>query len=342
MIMTLIPKMLLDTVRHCIPAKLLSATLLFSALHATSVQAAVDDMVFFQNDHLGSAIAAVNEYGDLCWSETYTPYGDKTVEQDVGIGMPDGCGLLGQERGYTGHTDDFESGLTYAQQRYYDPTMGRFLSVDPMAINPFDQRTINRYAYAANNPYRYTDPDGRNAVTAIGGFFSELWEGLTGSGDGEANLSKLPGAFVDGYNGEGDGSFEALANDVTTLGGGVAILGSLLKAKKLYQALVKSKQKSDVTKNVVDSKRTKHIFRDKEGHLPDTPENRKLLEGVADNPKTTLGNDKFGNTWSAQKRSDGTQVWTQTRNGKIINGGVNSTPRSFDPNTGLSAPTKPR
>lgn len=40
-------------------------------------------------------------------------------------------------------------------QRYYDPAIGRLLSRDP-ATSEF-----NRYDYAANNPYRFTDPDGR-------------------------------------------------------------------------------------------------------------------------------------------------------------------------------------
>lgn len=83
------------------------------------------------------------------------------------------------------------------------------------------------------------------------------------------------------------------------------------------------------------------FFRGKEGHLSDTPENRKLLEGVAVSPATTFGNDKFGNTWSSQNRSDGTQVWIQARDGKIINGGVDQTPRQFNAETGLSSPVKP-
>ena len=81
-----------------------------------------------------------------------------------------------------------------------------------------------------------------------------------------------------------------------------------------------------------------HIFREAEGHLPDTPANRSLLQGIADNPAHTLGTDQFGNTWSAGINTDGTQTWVQTRNGVIINGGVNQTPRTFNPNTGLSAP----
>lgn len=48
------------------------------------------------------------------------------------------------------------------QQRYYDPRIGRFLSVDPVtAHSNGDSRYFNRYWYAAGNPYKFTDPDGR-------------------------------------------------------------------------------------------------------------------------------------------------------------------------------------
>ncbi|MGH8050271.1 MAG: RHS repeat-associated core domain-containing protein [Arenimonas sp.] len=46
-------------------------------------------------------------------------------------------------------------------QRYYDPIIGRFLSVDPVETDPNTGASFNRYAYANNNPYRFTDPDGR-------------------------------------------------------------------------------------------------------------------------------------------------------------------------------------
>ena len=50
------------------------------------------------------------------------------------------------------------SGLLNA--RYYDPNIGRFISPDPAMVNPANPITFNRYAYANDNPYRYTDPTG--------------------------------------------------------------------------------------------------------------------------------------------------------------------------------------
>ncbi len=51
-------------------------------------------------------------------------------------------------------------------QRYYDPAIGRFISVDPVDVSAANGSNFNRYWYANNNPYRYTDPDGRFGVSA--------------------------------------------------------------------------------------------------------------------------------------------------------------------------------
>ncbi len=59
------------------------------------------------------------------------------------------------------------------------------------------------------------------------------------------------------------------------------------------------------------------------------------LQNVADDITTTLGKDQYGNVWSAKDLPDGKQIWTQTRNGTITNGGVNQTPRTFNPETEL-------
>lgn len=49
------------------------------------------------------------------------------------------------------------------QQRYYDPVFGRFLSVDPIGANAISGDNFTRFGYAGQNPYRFTDPDGRLA-----------------------------------------------------------------------------------------------------------------------------------------------------------------------------------
>lgn len=49
----------------------------------------------------------------------------------------------------------------YMQQRYYDPQIGRFLSIDPVEAHSGGSMYFNRYRYAAGNPYKFIDPDGR-------------------------------------------------------------------------------------------------------------------------------------------------------------------------------------
>lgn len=80
----------------------------------------------------------------------------------------------------------------------------------------------------------------------------------------------------------------------------------------------------------------KHIFRDKTGHISDTPSNRKLLEDVANKKENYMGTDKYGNDWYSQIQLDGSQVWAITRDGTIQNGGVNNPPKSWNTNTGYS------
>lgn len=150
-------------------------------LSITSAQAENrDEVIFFFNDAQGSAVAAVNEAGELCWSEEYTAYGDKTINDD--LVSPVGCGIVGEERGFTGHTEDVNSDLVYMQQRYYDPNIGRFLSIDPIEVNPNEPMTFNRYAYANNNPYKYTDPNGEIAIALLPVALPAIGKGLAALG----------------------------------------------------------------------------------------------------------------------------------------------------------------
>lgn len=50
--------------------------------------------------------------------------------------------------------------------RVYEPTLGRFLSPDPMIQFPANMQSYNRYGYVLNNPLSFTDPSGFIAVDA--------------------------------------------------------------------------------------------------------------------------------------------------------------------------------
>jgi RHS repeat-associated protein len=103
-------------------------------------------------DALGSPVLETDALANVIKTEKYTPYGEPSD------------GGHDQGPGYTGHVTDSATGLSYMQQRYYDPALGRFLSVDPMASDRQSGWNFNRYNYVAGNPYRYTDPDGRKLV----------------------------------------------------------------------------------------------------------------------------------------------------------------------------------
>ena len=107
---------------------------------------------YLHTDALGSPIAKTNSSGTVIETSEYEPYGDL-------LNRPND-----DRAGYTGHVMDAASGLTYMQQRYYDPQIGRFLSVDPVTADAVIGTNFNRYWYANNNPNNFSDPDGRQPV----------------------------------------------------------------------------------------------------------------------------------------------------------------------------------
>ncbi|HZM74530.1 MAG TPA: RICIN domain-containing protein [Candidatus Limnocylindrales bacterium] len=61
-------------------------------------------------------------------------------------------------KGYVGGTKD-ETGLTHLGAREYDPTLGRFISIDPV-MDLADPNQWHGYAYGNNNPTTFSDPTG--------------------------------------------------------------------------------------------------------------------------------------------------------------------------------------
>ena len=117
----------------------------------TLARIAGSTVTWLHHDHLGSAVAGTNSAGAVVWRESEQPYGEDWVS----------AAANDNQAGYTGHVEDAATGLTYMQARYYDPIIGRFLSIDPVGFSPARPDMFNRYAYAANDPVNMFDPDGR-------------------------------------------------------------------------------------------------------------------------------------------------------------------------------------
>ncbi len=126
----------------------------------------------------GVSYSFYSQSGHLLYRETqnggikYIFLGDKQIAKEgAGVNIQAGSNMnykpFGEsieaprdDVGYTGHKFDTDLGLNYMQARYYDPKIGRFYANDPLSFR--DIHSFNRYAYAANNPYKYVDPDGKD------------------------------------------------------------------------------------------------------------------------------------------------------------------------------------
>ncbi|WP_328876324.1 polymorphic toxin-type HINT domain-containing protein [Streptomyces sp. NBC_00287] len=62
-------------------------------------------------------------------------------------------------QGYIGGDEDASAGLVHLGAREYDPSTGRFLSVDPV-LDLADPVQMNGYVYCENNPVTFSDPTG--------------------------------------------------------------------------------------------------------------------------------------------------------------------------------------
>lgn len=112
-------------------------------------------------DHLGSPRVTTDQLGAVTARKDYSAFGEETVttERQSALGY---SGADELRKGYTGYEKDNESGLDFAQARYYNSTHGRYTSVDPLTASASirNPQTFNRYSYVLNSPYKFTDPLG--------------------------------------------------------------------------------------------------------------------------------------------------------------------------------------
>lgn len=129
-------------------------------------------------DHLGSILKITDENGGNLAKQSFDAHGRKRNPfnwqySTSPVNNPDWL-----YRGYTGHEHLDEFALVHMNGRLYAPLTGRMLSPDNYVQAPLTTQGYNRYAYAFNNPLKYTDPSGEFfvadswAVGFVDGFFS--------------------------------------------------------------------------------------------------------------------------------------------------------------------------
>jgi RHS repeat-associated protein len=132
---------------------------------------------FLHTDHLGGSSVITNN-GSVIESTDYYPYGTIRVDELA-------AGSLEEQKKFTGHEYDEETGLTYMNARYYSSNVGRFVSQDPLffALGDrnkvkemtgksqeyflMDPQQLNSYSYVANNPMKNVDKNGEFLDTIV-------------------------------------------------------------------------------------------------------------------------------------------------------------------------------
>lgn len=112
---------------------------------------------YYHPDHLGSSSYITNLDGEVAQHIEYVPFGEVFIE----------------ERNNTWNTPylfnakefDEETGMYYYGARYYEPRLSLWMSVDPLQEK---YPNISTYCYAANNPIKFIDSDGRKLLFASG------------------------------------------------------------------------------------------------------------------------------------------------------------------------------
>jgi RHS repeat-associated protein len=101
---------------------------------------------FYEADGLGTVTSLTDPTGAVAATYTYDSFGFLT----------NSTGSATNWFRYTARQFDSDTALYYYRARYYDPTIGRFISEDPIRF----KGGINFYAYVRNSPIKLIDPSG--------------------------------------------------------------------------------------------------------------------------------------------------------------------------------------
>ena len=109
---------------------------------------------YYAEDMLGTTRVMLSSTGTVGYDADFYPFGGERTPY---------TNTILQNYKFTSKERDSETGLDNFGARYNTSAMGRFMSPDPIVVTKrrlTDPQRFNLYAYARNNPLRYTDPTG--------------------------------------------------------------------------------------------------------------------------------------------------------------------------------------
>lgn len=125
---------------------------------------------YTMTDQLGSPRVLTNSFGEVVSRRDFMPFGEE-LYADAQNRTParkfSTSGADSVRKRFTGYEKDIETGLDFAEARYYNNQHARFTAVDPLIASgrSADPQTFNRYSYVMNNPLVLTDPTGLQAAS---------------------------------------------------------------------------------------------------------------------------------------------------------------------------------
>ena len=127
---------------------------------------------YVATDTLGSIRAISDQNGDIVSRRDFMPFGEEMYAGTPNRTSAQSFSTDGDDvrQKFTGYERDKETGLDFAEARYYKSEHARFTAVDPLlasgqSANP---QTFNRYTYVLNNPMILTDPTGLQVADYTG------------------------------------------------------------------------------------------------------------------------------------------------------------------------------
>lgn len=196
--------------------------------------------VYYNHNAHGDIVSIQNSSGTILNEYVYDAYGNE-INPDSTDTNP---------FRYCGEYYDNETGYIYLRNRYYDPSIGSFITEDPIRDG------MNWYAYCGGNPVMFVDPLGEDAIIITNsnsvdvkattlGHTSAIYQNDNGEwyytywGNKAAAVIRIPNTYIKKYRRNGD----IIANSMASLSDFNNALNSFLSSNGF----------EDITSNYTDA-----------------------------------------------------------------------------------------